>query len=811
MTNTPATISALIVLLATGLAAQQNSAKPSGAEEIHIAAAAGDLNKVRALLEADPTLLESKDNLGFTPLHSACLAKQAAVAKFLLDKGANVNARDYFDLTPLHRASYDTGQHVGLIQLLLDKGADVNAQGGNGNTPLHFAALKGDLKAAKLLLDHGADVNAEYSGAIQSSSVSGTVLQVAINFGPTEEMAKWLVENGAKLNRKDSNGNAELHLAALKGYADLVRLLVQHGADVNAVNKYNRTALYYAAKHGYRSVAAALIAAGAKKSAIVETNYGKAPQLAATLKEGEAYLWKIGYLGYAVKTKGHLILFNPKGVEESLDAGLANGHLNPSELAGQKITILITEPEKRQQGTEGFELSKRMPGVDFVASRKPAASGAGNPDVPPYRLAVPNESFSVGGIRVHTIPALAGGMGYLVEADGVKVFHAGLHVSDNNASNVARFRKEIDFLKPFGPIDIAILSVHSHSNDIGIAYEQFLYLLDQLSPKAVYLLGANIPEEYTECAEVLRARDVPVTYPEGGIAIGERFHYLRDQALTTPLVGTDRDSPHASSVRSSYLEERARFHSKLIRRGPAPGSQSQPTPPAGIETITYASGDLKLRAWLSVPEAGRVRPAPALVFLHGGSEQSAFFVERAQAFRDAGFVVLFPMLRGENGNPGEWECLLGEIDDAAAAVRWIAAQAFVDPAQIYTYGHSTGAAVSLLVSLRDDLPVRLSGSSAGLYTADSLREWTNAPFDVNDERERRMRTPIEFIQTMGQRHVTFVGRDEHPVERVAEFRRLSAGSKLEIREVTGDHMGCLQPALDQFLRIVLSDIATKQR
>jgi uncharacterized protein (TIGR02145 family) len=261
------------------------------------------------------------------------------------------------------------------------------------------------------------------------------------------------------------------------------------------------------------------------------------------------------------------------------------------------------------------------------------------------------------------------------------------------------------------------------------------------------------------------------------------------------------------SVRSSYLEERARFRTKLIRRGPAPGSQSQPTPPAGIETITYASGDLSLRAWLSAPDAARTRPAPALVFFHGGSEQSAFFVEQAQAFRDAGFVVLFPMLRGENGNPGLWESLVGEIDDAAAAVRWIAAQPFVDPSRIYTYGHSTGAAVSLLLALRDDVPVRLGGSSAGLYTADSLKNWTNAPFDVTDERERRMRTPIEFIQTISQRHVTFVGRDEYSAERVAEFRRLSAGSKLEIREVDGDHMGCLGPALAQFLRIVISDLA----
>ncbi len=792
MKATPAVISALIVLLGTSLRAGES----------HDAAAAGDLAGVRALLEADPTLLESKGSNGYTPLHRACLAKQVAVAKLLLDKGANVNARDDYQFTPLHRASGVPEQDLVLLQSLIDKGSDVNAQGYNGLTPLHWAAFKGGFRVAKLLLDHGADVNAhdKFSGPIGPASISGTVLQVAINLGPNEGMAKLLVENGAKLDERDPDGNTELHLAAMKGYADLARLLAGHGADVNAVNKHNRTALYYAAEHGYRRTADALIAVGAEKSAIVETNYGKAPQLTAALKEGEAYLWKTGFLGYTVKTKGHLLVFNPEGIDESLEAGLANGHLNPNELAGLKITVLITEPERRQHGTETVELAKRIPGIDFVFSYRPAA---GNLNTSSYRLAAPNESFSAGGVQVHTIPALCGGMGYLVEADGVKVFHAGLHVSDNHASNVAEYRKEIDFLKPFGPIDVAILSAHSHHPQIGPAYEPYLYLIDQLSPKAVYLLGANNSEQYTKCVEVLRARNVPVIYPEGGWAMGDRFHYLRDRASTTPL-------PGAASGRPSYLEERARFRTNLIRRGRAPGSQDLPTPPAGIETITYASGDLNLHAWLSVPEASRVRPAPALVFFHGGSELSAFFVEQAQAFRDAGFVVLFPMLRGENGNPGVWESLMGEIDDAAAAVRWIAAQPFVDPSRIYTYGHSTGAAVSLLVSLRDDTPVRLGGSSAGLYTADALKGWANAPFDVSDERERRMRTPIEFIQTMGQRHVTFAGRDEYPAERVAEFRRLAAGSKLEIREVDGDHMGCLQPALAQFSQVVMSDVTKKQ-
>jgi hypothetical protein len=208
-------------------------------------------------------------------------------------------------------------------------------------------------------------------------------------------------------------------------------------------------------------------------------------------------------------------------------------------------------------------LAKRISDVDFVVSHKPTPSAANNPDIPSFRLAVPNESFFVSGIQVHTIPALAGGMGYLVDADGVKVLHAGLHVSDDNASNVAKFRKQIDFLKAFGPIDIAILPVHSHNNDIGIAYENYLYLLDQLSPKAVYLLGANIPEEYTQCAEVLRARNIPVTHPQGGITSGERFHYLRDRASGAPLHNADRNSPPASNLRSSYLEERARFHTQL--------------------------------------------------------------------------------------------------------------------------------------------------------------------------------------------------------------------------------------------------------
>ena len=259
----------------------------------------------------------------------------------------------------------------------------------------------------------------------------------------------------------------------------------------------------------------------------MEANYGRAPQLAASLQEGEAYLWYLGG-GYAVKTKGHLLLFNPEGPDESSEAGLANGHINPNELAGMKITVLSTAPERFQYGPDAFQLAQRMPGVELVFGVKPAGGSRGNPDPSSYRLAAPNEHFALGGLHVHTIPATGGGVGYLVEADGVKIFNAGFHVSDDDASTLARYRKEIDSLRPFGPVDIAIVSVNSHNNSIGAAYESHLYLLDRLSPKAIYLTGANVPEQYPKCAEVLRARNIPVNYPEGGRAKGERFHFLRE-------------------------------------------------------------------------------------------------------------------------------------------------------------------------------------------------------------------------------------------------------------------------------------------
>jgi len=507
-------------------------------EKMFKAVDAGDLAKVKALIKSDSTLLDIKDQSGSTPLIRACFnyqtfGRQVEVAKFLIETGANVNVIDNRKSTALLKASVGYGPDYELIKLLVSKGADVNIQGRNGLTALHWAVKYNDPKIAKFLLASGADINIsnDYNGPISASTISGTVLQVAINFSRNNDMFKFVIENGAKINIKNSQGNTELHLVTLKGNTEQAKILIEHGIDLNATNNFNKTALYYAAKHGYRGVAELLIASGADKNTIVETNYGKAKQLSESLEEGEAYIWDLSYR-YAVKTKNNLLVFTlVGGIGESSESALANGFLNADELKDQKITMFLRHRGRMKlDGKKFTKLARLTTGVNMVSSFKPDFSKMKESEIPAYHLALPNESFSVDGLKVHSIPALASGMGYLVEVDGLKIFNAGLHISDDKPEHIKKFRKEIDFLKPFGPIDIVMLSVYSHSNLIGTDWEQYFYLIDQLKPKAIYLWGANVPEQYVQCAEFLKVRNIPIVYPEIKQAAGERFHYQDDKA-----------------------------------------------------------------------------------------------------------------------------------------------------------------------------------------------------------------------------------------------------------------------------------------
>ena len=89
-----------------------------------------------------------------TALHSATASTNLAIAKMLLARGVDVNARQVNRFVPLHNAAQNG--HIEMIELLLAHGADVNAKSDDGKTPLAFALENKHAAAAKLLRQHGA-------------------------------------------------------------------------------------------------------------------------------------------------------------------------------------------------------------------------------------------------------------------------------------------------------------------------------------------------------------------------------------------------------------------------------------------------------------------------------------------------------------------------------------------------------------------------------------------------------------------------------------------------------------------------------
>ena len=147
-----------------------------------------------------------------------------------------------------------------------------------------------------------------------------------------------------------------------------------------------------------------------------------------------------------------------------------------------------------------------------------------------------------------------------------------------------------------------------------------------------------------------------------------------------------------------YADARKGFQTTLVQAGKSPQAWNPVTPPAGVSEVTYTSGGLKLKAWVNRPAAGEA-PKPAVVFLHGGFAFDAQDWDQCQPFRDAGFVTMTPILRGENGQPGSYTLFYDEVDDALAAAEALAATPGVDPNRIYVAGHSAGGTLAMLAAM----------------------------------------------------------------------------------------------------------------
>ncbi|HEY3787959.1 MAG TPA: alpha/beta fold hydrolase [Urbifossiella sp.] len=262
-----------------------------------------------------------------------------------------------------------------------------------------------------------------------------------------------------------------------------------------------------------------------------------------------------------------------------------------------------------------------------------------------------------------------------------------------------------------------------------------------------------------------------------------------------------------------YADARKQFKTKLTVREKAPQVFDVDKLRDGVTEIEYKSKELKLKAWIGGPKGGGIRPA--VLFLHGGFALDNADWDQTQPFRDAGFITMLPMLRGENGMDGNFTMFYDEVDDAIAAADELARQPGVDPNRICIAGHSAGGTIAMLAAMTSK-QFRACASFSGspdqvsfVRTNDGL-----APFDTEDQKELIMRSPLAFPKSFKCPTRLYYGDAEFllmfSMPKLAEKAK-AAGCDVEAIKVPGDHFNAVIPAIRESIYFLQAELRHQSR
>lgn len=186
---------------------------------------------------------------GDTPLTRAVYLGEDQMVKLLLDcETILVNKKDAYENTPLHIAI--SRGHENITDLLLYNNADITLKNAHSYTVLHIAAMMGYTKLAAKVIEKIPVVDMiNHSSILNVKDIfSATPLQVAISSRHTPLVKKMLELPNIEINGVNDFGWGALHLAAHRGYKEIVQLLIACGDKlmINAPDCYGFTALHRA-------------------------------------------------------------------------------------------------------------------------------------------------------------------------------------------------------------------------------------------------------------------------------------------------------------------------------------------------------------------------------------------------------------------------------------------------------------------------------------------------------------------------------------------------------------------------------------
>ncbi len=211
-----------------------------------------------------------------TPLHVACNWDNEKLAIYLINKGADITARNHNGEMPIHVASYNGRKKV--LALLIKKGADVNADSKDGTGSPLYAAISGNqIDIMKILINAGANVNSQdrEGNSLLHNTVIGYRVDERNNSKIKEDIINLLIAKGAKINTPNNKGFTPLHKAVAVNNNRLVEFLIQKGAKLTTRDNEGQTPLHIAIKSDNVEAATILIKSGADVS--LGDNQGEMP------------------------------------------------------------------------------------------------------------------------------------------------------------------------------------------------------------------------------------------------------------------------------------------------------------------------------------------------------------------------------------------------------------------------------------------------------------------------------------------------------------------------------------------------------
>ena len=256
--------------------------------------------------------IETKSNLGRTPLHWASMKGQVARMKVLVKAGSQMCVADKEGLSCLAFAAYFghteavrylvglpevhinqkgglareertalgfaiTRVHADVVRVLIDAGADIEAWETNGCRPLHLACMNEEIAIVKMLVKADAEVRVlDYRGF--------SPLDIAAVNGHTETVRYIVGLQKIDVNYRAFNNYTALQSAVHTGHPDVVQVLITARADIETKDEKGQSPLHWASRSGALAIVKVLVKAGA--------------QVCATDNEGNTCLMLAGAKGH---------------------------------------------------------------------------------------------------------------------------------------------------------------------------------------------------------------------------------------------------------------------------------------------------------------------------------------------------------------------------------------------------------------------------------------------------------------------------------------------------------------------------------